>query len=311
MAKKHKNNLITASFHYLVKTLKDDENPKEIVEGEFTIAEFNRVVERISAEIQLDEKDERVVEAIKAGKDLPFSQHEEVEEGLHFGNFDGAYYGQQYRNNLLGVVPAHSLNLRPFNYLITRLRTGRIVIGITYHGQFGDYDGIRRCLSHILRGKHVVTSRTLKSVSQEIGNGVPVEIKLSYRKAHARPERRSLFGDSGLIQIKNVEFGEGFNEAVGDASKYVKGDIAERKKRLADLVKQGDLLELEDDDITGCSVIVRENGRKRTVYFLGDNSFATKFHLSVDVDANGVPKRDQIRSEMIRTLRDCIMPMFD
>jgi hypothetical protein len=133
MAKRHRNNLITASFHYLVKTVPNAVDPANPHEGPISDSDFRKIVARISDINPLDETDPEVVTRIKSGKDLPFSGHEEVDPGLHFGNFDGAYYGQQYRNNQLGIIPADSLNLRPFNYLITRLRDGKILVGATYN----------------------------------------------------------------------------------------------------------------------------------------------------------------------------------
>ncbi|MDA5555415.1 hypothetical protein [Shimia sp. MMG029] len=311
MAKRHKSSLVTASFHYLIKTAHNEKDPGNPLEAPFTPAEFQQVVDRISTEQPLNEKDPAVVENIKSGRDLPFSGHSEIETGLHFGNFDGAYYGQQYRNNVHGVISAESLNLRPFNYLITRLRDGRILVGVTYHGQFGDYDGLRSCLTHLLGGgNYQVTSRTIKSISGELGNGVPTEIKLIYRKESERPEQRNVFGRSGIIAIKGTEYGDGFGEEIGKLARNVRGSVAQRKRVLADIVNQGELIELNEQDIIGCTALVREHGRTRTVYFLGENNFSTKFALNVSVDKNGVPDRGQIQTEMIKAMRDKILPLL-
>ncbi len=310
MAKRSKNSLLTVSFHYLIKTMPNEQDPENPIEGPITPAEFQNVVARISNNVPLDETNPAVVAEIKAGRDLPFSGHVEVEPGLHFGNFDGAYYGQQYRNNVHGIISADSLNLRPFNYIMTRLRDGRVLIGVTYHGLFGDYEGLRSCLSHILRGNFQITSRTIKSLSGELGNGVPTELKLIYRKQNDRPERRSVFGSSGVIAIKGAEYGDGFGEEVSRIAQNVRGNITQRKNILAGLVNQGELIELDGDDIIGCTAIVREHGRTRTVYFLGENNFATKFALVVAVDINGVPNRDQIQAEMVRAMRDKILPIL-
>lgn len=310
MAKRSKISLVTASFHYLIKTRADAQDRDNLIEEPFSENEFGRVVSRISNNIALDDTNPAVITEIKAGRDLPFSGYQEIEPVLHFGNFDGAYYGQEYRNNLLGIISADSLNLRPFNYLMTRLRDGKILIGVTYHGQFGDYEGIRSCLSHILRGNFQVTSRAIKSLSEELGNGVPIELKLNYRKQSDRPERPSIFGSSGVIGIKGTEYGDGFQEEIRRVAGSVRGNIAQRKSVLADLVSQGQIIELDSEDIVGCTAIVRENGRTRTVYLLGENNFATKFALDVAVDNDGVPDREQIKSEMIKVMREKILPIM-
>ncbi|MEP3054453.1 hypothetical protein [Ascidiaceihabitans sp.] len=311
MAKRTRNNIVTTSFHYLVKTAKNEDDPENPIESGFTRNEFQRVVDRITDLTPLNERDENVIERIKAGTDLPFGEHELVDESLHFGRFDGAYYGQQFRNNMLGIISADSLNLRPFHYLITQLRDGKILIGVTYHGQFGDYEGMSKCLMHILRGNYNIDSRTLRSLSGEIGNGVPVELKLTYRRPDERPERQHLFGRSGVIAIKNTEFGDDFADQVGAVAARVRGDVRHRKQILADIVNDGEMLELNDEDIIGCTAVVREQGRTRTIYLLGENNFATKFLLDVQFDANGVPRQNQVRDEMVRVLREKIVPMMN
>jgi len=311
MAKKSRNSLVTTSFHYLVKTAPNEDDPENPLETGFTVEEFQRVVDRVSDPNRLNEQDPEVITRIKGGTDLPFGQHEIVDGNIHFGRFDGAYYGQQFRNNLLGVISADSLNLRPFHYLITRLRDGKILVGVTYHGQFGDYEGMSSCLMHLLRGNYKISSRTLRSLAGEIGKGVPVELKLTYRKADDRPERRNLFGRSGVVAIKSTEFGDDFADQVGDVARQVRGDIGRRKQILSQIVNNGELLELDDEDIIGCTAVVRENGRNRTIYLLGENNFATKFALNVQIDVNGVPHQNQVKDEMVRTMREKIMPMLN
>lgn len=309
MAKRQRNHVITASFHYLVKSMPNDDEPENPIESGFTPGEFQRVLNRIRNTAPLDDQDDEVIANIKLGRDIPFTYYEEPPPALHFGDFEGAYYGQRYRNNRLGVIDADSLNLRNFHYLLTRLRDGRILVGVSYHGLFGDYDGMRKCLSFLLRGNYNVTSKTLTSISEEIGGGEPVSIKLTYSKANDRPERRPLFGSSGVLAIKAGDFGDDFGARVTDAVGRVRGTERQRKQALAQLINQGELLELDENDIVGCSAVIRENGRHRTVYFLGGNSFSTKFPLNVAVDADGAPDREQIKSEMIRVMRERILPL--
>lgn len=310
VAKRHRQNLITASFHYLVKGISNEEDPQNPVEGGFSRAEFERVIARISDQRPLDESDAVVIANIKEGKDIPFSDHQEIRVDLHFGAFDGAYYGHRYRNNEVGAISAESLNLRGFHYLLAHLRDGKILVGVTYNGQFGDFLGIKSCLSHILRGNHTVKSRSITSISDEIGDGVPVELKLTYRKASDRPERRNLFGKVGVIAIKAADFGEQFGDEVARIAQNVTGDTQARRRSLARIVNQGNVIELDDDDIVGCSAVVRTNGRTSTVFLIGGNNMATKFRLNVQVDNEGIPARDQVRDEMLRVMRERVMPLL-
>ncbi len=310
MAKRQRTTHVSAAFNYLVKSIANEEDPDNPVEEGFSEEEFEVILRRIRDTRPLNDGNDEVIAAIKAGVDLPFNHFEEPARGTFFGEFEGAYYGQRYRNNILGVISAESLNLRVFNYLVTRLRDGKILIGVTYSGMYGDYDGIRKCFSALLRGNYSIRSKTLKSISGEIGGGQPISLQLTYRKHRERGERKPLFGSSGVIAIKNSDFGADFEEKVADVARNVRGTEVQRKNALMEAISQGDLLELDADDIIGCSVVVREEKRQRTVYFLGENNFATKFPLNVNADGEGLVDREQVKAEMMRVMREKIIPLL-
>lgn len=310
MAKRQRHNQVSASFHYLIKTARDQRDPNVINDAPFTEAEFGLIVQRISDARRLDDTDDDVILSIKMGYDLPFHRYELVDGHLHFGEFEGAYYGQEYRNNRAGVIAADSLNLRRFHFLATLLRDGKILIGVTYNGQFGDYEGIRQCFSHLLRNTGTVVSRTIRSISDEIGDGDPVDLKLTFRKPSDRPERRSLFGRTGVIAIKANEYGDDFGDEVAAMARAARGSVEDRRRSIAALVNDSGFMELDDDDIIGCSALVRENGRTRTVYLLGQNSFSTKYPLAAQTNIHGIPDREQVKQEMIRVMRNKVIPLL-
>jgi len=67
MAKRQINRQITASFHYLIKTVKNEEINGEPTELPFTPMEFSRILSRIKDISPLDVKDENVIANIKLG----------------------------------------------------------------------------------------------------------------------------------------------------------------------------------------------------------------------------------------------------
>ena len=310
MAKRQRHNQVSASFHYLIKTVRDVRDPTITHDAPFTLTEFGRIVARLSDPRRLDDTDEDVILSIKMGHDLPFHHYEVIDDHLHFGEFEGAYYGQEYRNNRAGVISADSLNLRRFHYLTTLLRDGKILVGVSYNGQFGDYEGIRQCFSYLLRNTGTVASRTIRSISDEIGDGEPVDLKLTFRKLSERPERRGLFGRTGVIAIKATEYGDDFGDEVAAMARAARGSVEDRRRSIAALVNDSGFMELEDDDIIGCSALVRENGRTRTVYLLGQNSFSTKYPLAVQTNIHGMPDREQVKQEMIRVMRNKVIPLL-
>jgi hypothetical protein len=164
---------------------------------------------------------------------------------------------------------------------------------------------------HLLRGGNQrISSHSITSLTDEIGDGTPTELQLTYRNASTRPERRGIFGKTGVIAVKKTDFGDGFKEEVVRISRSIRGNTSAKKRAIADLVNQGSMLTLNDDDIVGCSAIVRSNGRTTTIYFLGENNLATKFRLNVDVGGDGVPNRNQVRDEMVRVMRQRILSLL-
>lgn len=311
MAKKQRNQIVSAAFHYLVKEWPAEQEGDPPMEGGFDAFEFEHLCAVLADTRPIDDADAAVVRAIKQGVEMHRHSHLELSPGVYFGEYEGAYYGQRIRSNVLGEIDPESLLLRRFYYLITRMRDGKILVGVTYHGQFGDYDGIRSFLSHHLRGNHRVASKTLKSIETEIGEGTPISIKLTYRKAADRAERRPLWGASGEIAVKRADFGEDFEERFAGASRRIQGTEAQRKRAIAELVRQGDILELDDDEILGCSAVIRENGRHRTVYFLGENNFATKFYLPVEIGMHGEVDPNHVAESMLRIMRERVFPLID
>jgi hypothetical protein len=123
MAKKQRSHRITVAFNYLVKSFPSDNPDLPPEEEGFTSDEFRRVVARLSDTTPLDDTDEAVIARIKAGQDLPFIYYQPLEEDIIFGDFEGAYYGQKFRNNILGEIDPHTLNLRQFHYLVAHCGT--------------------------------------------------------------------------------------------------------------------------------------------------------------------------------------------
>lgn len=310
MAKRHRNQQIAVAFNYLIKSTPDLADPEHAIESGFSEAEFRLVLARLRDTAPLDERDVEVIRQIKLGHELNFPRFEEIEPGLFFGQFEGAYYGQRFRNNILGDIDPESINSRRFYYLINRLRDGKILIGVTYHGQYGDFDGLRSCLSYYLDGDYQIRSKTLRNVATEIGDGHPISIKLAYRKRADRPEGRPLFGSSGEIAIKKSDFGNDFEERVVSEVRQVRGTDLDRKRILAQLVSQGDMLELDADEIVGCSALIRQNGKYSTVYFLGEGHNSTRFPLQVAVGVHGETNDREVLMEMRRVMRESIIPLL-
>ncbi len=308
MAKKHNNTKISASFHYLVKNIKAQPDPEDLG---FSVDDFAKITNRITNTDPINFGNNQEIIRVKLGENVPFIQHQQIDETTHFGIFEGAYYGQQFRNSRLGIIDADSLNLRPYYYLLSHRRDGKIVVGVQYSGNFGDYDGIKRCFQHLLQdNRYNVISRTFSSFRHEIGEGEPVELKVNIRKNNQRLGGQNLFSQSGVFAIRRTDYGEDFGADVRDTlAPAVQGNARQRKAALAQLMNQGELLDIADDDIIGCSVLMRRDGRQFTVYLLGESGFATKFPVDAEVSAvTGIPDPLQVKEEMLRIYDNIVTP---
>ncbi len=307
MAKKQKIAQVSVSFHYLVKNMKGEIDPQDLG---FSEEEFKRIVARIKDTKQIDFKNEDEIMLIKMGKNLSFLSHESLADFQHFGRFEGAYYGHEYRNSKVGKIDADSLNLRPFYYLLDFRRDGKIVVGAQYSGPFGDYEGLRRCFENYLEAKDFnVVSRTICSPSHEIDRGEPVELKVNIRRQNPKLGGGNLFSKAGLLAIKRSDYGDAFkDDIVKRVGPILKKAQPERKRALAELMSEGELMDLKDEDIESCTLLMRTNGNTHTIYVLGENSFATKFPIAADVDLSGHPKADQVKSELLRILNGVVTP---
>lgn len=307
MAKKQRTNQVTASFHYFLKRQKGQPDSDEVgLSG----ADFQRLVNRMRDITPIDFDDEREIRRIKVGENIPLLRVTQLTENRFFGQFEGAYYGQEYRNTRLGVIDAESLNLRKFHYIVDFRRDGKVVLGVQYIGNFGDYDGIRSCFLKILQDESsIVLPKSITSIRNEIGDGEPVELKVSLRRQNPIAGGGSIFSRSGVYAVKRSNYGDDFDRDIREGLiNRVRGGVDARRSAIAQVMSQGDFMEVNEEDIQDCTVLVRKDNHQYTVYLLGDNNISTKFPLNVQVPPNGLLDYDRVQAEMVRILDDVITP---
>ncbi len=306
MAKRQRTNQVTASFHTLVKRKRGEPDGEELG---FTQEEFAKLSARLRDVTPIDFNDENEIRRIKQGDIIPLLRFTDISPVRIFGRFEGAYYGQEYRNTKVGTIDADSLNLRTFHYIIDHRRDGRIVIGCQYLGNYGDYEGLSYFVTKVLQSNaFVVRSKSFTSLRHELGSGTPIELKVSLRRSGKRLGSRSLFSRTGIFAVKASEYGEDFERDVKNLVPHVKGSLEARKAALAAIVSQGDMMAIDEEDIAGCTVLMRQDRHQYTVYLLGDNNISTRFPLSVPVPPNGLIDYESVQHEIVRILDDVVTP---
>ncbi|VXC90662.1 hypothetical protein [Sphingomonas sp. 8AM] len=306
MAKRQRMRYPTASYHYLVKRTRGAPDSDEVG---FTEAEFKRLVTRLHDITPIDFENEEEIRRIKVGENIPLLAITKISDTRYFGRYEGAYYGQEYRNTKFGTIDADSLNLRTFHYIVDLRRDGRIVLGTQYLGNYGDYEGLNYFLSKILQSQEfVVRSKSFTSLRYELGAGTPVELKVTLRRKGAKAGSASLFSKTGVFAVKRTEYGEGFDSDVAGLAPKIKGSLEDRKAAIAQVISQGDIMSVDEDDIAGCTVLMRQDNHSYTVYLLGENSSSTRFPISVQVPKNGLLDYDRVCTEMTRLLDEIVTP---
>ncbi|BAV64100.1 hypothetical protein [Sphingobium cloacae] len=134
----------------------------------------------------------------------------------------------------------------------------------------------------------MVRSKSFTNIRHELDNGTPVELKVTLNRPGKKLGSKSLFSSTGIFAVRGSEYGDNFEKDVKGLVPHVKGSLEARKAALANIMSQGDLMDIDDEYIAGCTVLMRQDGHQYTVYLLGDSNVSTKFPLSVHVPSNGL-----------------------
>lgn len=306
MAKRQRSNQVTASFHYLVQRPRGNPDADEFG---FSSGDFRKLSNRLRNVTPIDFSDETELRRLKQGETLSLLKFTEISPTRIYGRFEAAYYGQEYRNTKVGTIDADSINLRTFHYIVDHRRDGRIVIGSQYLGNYGDWDGLSYFMSKILhKDETVIRPKSFTSIRHEIGSGTPLELKVSLHRPGKKLGSKSLFSRTGVFAVKGSEYGDDFEADIRGLIPHVRGSANARKSALAKIISQGDMMAIDDEDIAGCTVLMRQDGNQYTVYLLGDNNRSTKFPMSVAVPPNGLLDYKQVQDEMVKILDGVVTP---
>ncbi len=72
---------------------------------------------------------------------------------------------------------------------------------------------------------------------------------------------------------------------------------------MASLLKENDLIEVNDEDVQDCKVIALLNGKLKTIHMLDDSNFATRYPLDVQLNSDGHPEYAPLKEKAIALLK--------
>lgn len=301
-----KNEAITASFHYLCRVAnRDSEEPKAIP---FKQADFDHLFEGVQHKPKLNLKDEKEADRIRFRMDVPLENVIKVDKRTIYGTYRASYWGHAYDNSARGRIPADSISLRPFHFLLYLSDSGRIYVATQYLGQFGGYTALRRTICNLLPQPDQIIANSFRLDSSLYKAAQAKEIRIMFSdRSHSISQGNSLT-QGGMVAFRKKNKDDGFEEQITKKIfPFLGRPKADVKKAVAALINESKLLEVTDDDIEDCTVIANMNGKKKTIYMLESGSFATRFPIDVSIDADGHPKYEPTKHAMIKLLRDEII----
>lgn len=306
MAVARKKETVSVSFHYLCREQKNGESPATRVP--FTQAEFNQMVSALKAKPASDLKDEKVKDRLRFKTEVPTGKIVSVDARTAFGVFKSSYWGHAYENTDKGTIPASSVSLRPFHFMLYLSVSGRIYIASQYLGQFGGYTGLERTISDLLPDSGSVIAYSFVSGSAYNQNVQPKEVQVTIARQSDKITSGNAFSQGAVIAFKKQSKDDGFEKEVSRSLlRFLGKPHSQIKQAVADLINDNELIEVKDEDIQDCTVIATIDGKRKKIYLMESGSFASKFPINVPLTNDGHPEYEATKNEIYRVLSEQII----
>jgi hypothetical protein len=306
LARKQKNEAVTVSFHYLVRqTHGPDGNPQV---RPFSPAEFGSLCDRLAKLPPMDLSSDKVRDSLKFRNTALIEHVEQIDDRTMFGVYHAGYWGHAYNNSDKGKIPAESVSLRPFHFLIYLGESGRIYLASQYIGNFGGYGAIEKTVRSFLPDDNGVTAYTFRLESASYKGLTATEVRV---QVSAQPESvasQNQFGSRAAITFKKDRKDDLFSVTVSERLlPFLGGEEAVIKHAVAELLNDNELLDIADANIEDCTIVGYVGRKRKTVRMIESGSFATRFEINVPINDDGHPEYEPTRSEMLKVLRNQII----
>jgi hypothetical protein len=301
-----KNEAVTVSFHYLCRVAERDSEKQKTIP--FKQADFDHLFDSVQHKPKPNLNDEEEADRIRFRMDAPLKNVVRVDKRTICGTYSASYWGHAYDNSARGRIPADSISLRPFHFLLYLSDSGRIYIATQYLGQFGGYTALQRTICDLLPQSDEIVANSFRLDSSLYKTAHAKEIRVTFSdRSHSISQGNSLT-QGGMVAFRKRSKDDGFEEQVSKRLfPFLGRSKTDVKKAVAALVSESKLLEVTDDDIEDCTVIATVNGRKKTIYMLESGNFATRFPIEVSIDKDGHPNFEPTKHAMIKLLKNEII----
>jgi len=197
--------------------------------------------------------------------------------------------------------------LRPFFFCVYLGEAGRIYIGSQYLGNYGGYTAIKETILKAFDKRGEITSTSFNFARENFKNATPKEVIVNYHKKGSKIINGSQLAQKGLLTFRMGKDDENLKDEVKEKLLDIDSP-AKVKKALSKILKDSSLIEVDDDEIENCRVIVDVNGHQKTIYLIEGSNYATRFLLELGVNKEGHPEFEPMKKKSISVLQEIILP---
>lgn len=304
---------VSVSFHFIERSRDDKHGNPELVP--FSLEEFRDFVGRIDELEVPDPKDPTVLAGMRIGTVVPFHFCEflQNQDRLAFGAFEGTYVTHSFQNTAVGKVPADSVSLRKFYFLLYLSESGRIYVGCQYLGNYGAYSQLQKGLKKLIVTNERVQFHSFRSDVDEFEGYVPQEVRIDFASKPKSIASKNVFSNESVVTFKRQGDDPEFSKTVNEKVFTLRGESpAKISKELARLFNSNELYSVSDDAIQDCRVLVRKKGKikhQKTVYIFENGFKASRFTLeNVALNNDKHPEIVPLKAGMLKVLKEVVIP---
>lgn len=273
----------------------------EPVRAPFTADEFEKVYLALTKAKSLDLEDEQVLDEVRMKKIAPIVKLERDNDRTISGLFKSSYFGHSFENTTKGDIPADSVNLRPFFFQLYLSESGRIYISSQYLGLYGGYTQIKNTVVSALADRSQIQSRSFNVAALDLDNVDIKTVEIEYARKSSSISKGNILGKRGIFVLKpedseDQEFEKAIHKKLLD--KFPFSSASAVKKEIASILKKGELIELDDDEIESCKLVIRTEGKTRNLFILAGANFASRFTVNVTKSDNGHPRYKPLKKRV-------------
>jgi hypothetical protein len=307
LSRRNRKDKVTVTFHYLTRSVEEDNGEPKTVP--ITIEEFKAAMGVIAATPPIDTSTQAGVDKLRFGSTVPVSDLTEVEPNLFFGSYKGIYTGHSYENTARGLIPYDSASLRKFYFIAYWSQPkGRVYIATQYLGQFGDYTGLKNTVIRAFSNRKGLDAHSFRNAAVAFQKVIAKEITVEYLRKSSESGKSNAFSQGGIIVIRKAGNAEEFAEATRKRLFSIIDSPKDKiKKAVAKILREDQLIDVNDEDILNCTVLAEVDGSDRRYHFITESSFATPFPIGVGMSVDGHPEPTQLQTAMRKMLKDEIL----